>query len=658
MSESHLYQAVNERFHALSKHELFVVDLGDVDLFQVYLSAFPEGTNPIFRVRTEHDCSTCRQFIKHLGAAVAIINGKIQTLWAGLDHLPYPYGLVAKALHNAVIGRPIKTVFRTKESKYGTFLNYDAKTDRKFDHFCGVVNLRHLCLGPGSARSEIESTVAVFKRGLEELTTEALTTVADLIASNALYRGEEHKAAVEEFRSVHALYHTQIAKDIFVWENYTNRAARFRNTVIGSLVVDLSAGMELEDAVKSFEAKVAPTNYKRPSALITKRMIEDAVKTLNNLGLEPALARRYAKLSDISVNNVLWVDNSVRGHMRGGLTDLLMSEVKPQTTNLENVEEISIDDFLVKVLPQVSNIDLLVENRHLGNFVSLTAPQGEAPRLFKWDNGFAWSYDGEVADSIKARVKKAGGNVDAELRVSLGWYNYDDLDIHVLTPAARHVYYRDKSGILDVDMNAQVGQTREAVENLAWPRGTLQNGLYKIWVNQFCKREPIDVGFALEVEYRGQLRHFHYPKGLAHREDVNCLTIKVEKGEVVSVTPAQGLVAKSPSIEKWGVNTETLASVDTVLLSPNHWDGQGVGNRHTFFILKNCKNPDGTRGIYNEFLRGDLDKHRKVFEILGAKTKCLPSDEQLSGVGFSSTRGDTVNVVVKGTINRAFKIRF
>jgi hypothetical protein len=127
----------------------------------------------------------------------------------------------------------------------------------------------------------------------------------------------------------------------------------------------------------------------------------------------------------------------------------------------------------------------------------------------------------------------------------------------------------------------------------------------------------------------------------------------------VEIGARPGLTNQAASIDKWGIKTETLVQVDTLLLSPNHWDGQGVGNRHWFFILKDCKNPDAVRGIYNEFLRSDLDQHRKVFEVLGSKTKCPASDGQLSGVGFSSGRGDEITVVVKkGNSNRAYTIQF
>ena len=80
------------------------------------------------------------------------------------------------------------------------------------------------------------------------------------------------------------------------------------------------------------------------------------------------------------------------------------------------------------------------------------------------------------------------------------------------------------------------------------------------------------------------------------------------------------------------------------MLSPNHWDGRAVGNKHWFFLINNARNDAPARGLYNEFLRTDLDKHRKVFELVGAKTKVAPSDDQLSGLGFSSTKPAVVTV--------------
>jgi len=639
-------RAVHARYEELSKSELFVVDVADI--FASYLAAFPEGSNPIFRERTEHDCNCCKQFVRRLGCLVAIVDGVVQTMW-DVD-APEPYATVAAAVDAIVRQAPIRTVFRTKERQYGVEYNYDTATDRRWDHFHGRVSDRHYAAMPETKRGEREAIAQVLRRGLEEIKASDLETVLDLIDSNGLYRGGEQREALAGFRQLQAAYD---GTELFVWSNLDNRNARFRNTVIGTLLTDLSEHGDIERAVKAFETKVAPQNYKRPTALITQRMVDDAVKTLAELGLEEAVERRYAIISDVSVNDVLFVDNAVRGAMQGGVTGLLAGAVKSAPVNVKSAQDIDVSSFVDDVLPHASSVSVLVQNKHMGNFVSLTAPvHSDTGRLFKWGNDFAWSYDGEVADSIKARVKAAGGNVDAKLRVSLAWFNTDDLDIHARCPDGE-VYFGNKMGILDVDMNIQ-GDRRDAVENLSWTRPS--NGKYDIFVHNYTKRENIDVGFSIEFANSGKLEQYSRSAAVPSNARVPVMTFSVRDGVAVDVKLADGITGGTVSQDKWGVKTETLAPVDTVMFSPNHWEGAGeVGNRHLFFMLKDARNPDATRGIYNEYLRGDLERHRKVFEVLGSKTKCQPSDKQLSGVGFTQGRGDEVVVVVD---KRAYNVKF
>ena len=57
---------------------------------------------------------------------------------------------------------------------------------------------------------------------------------------------------------------------------------------------------------------------------------------------------------------------------------------------------------------------MLLETKHASNLVSLIAPvDPTSGRLLKWDNNFSWTYNGDMADSIKERVKAAGGAVEA-----------------------------------------------------------------------------------------------------------------------------------------------------------------------------------------------------------------------------------------------------
>ena len=60
----------------------------------------------------------------------------------------------------------------------------------------------------------------------------------------------------------------------------------------------------------------------------------------------------------------------------------------------------------------------------------------------------------------------------------------------------------------------------------------------------------------------------------------------------------------------------------------------------------------------SQFLTPELNKHRKVLELVGSKLKTAKAAEQLSGLGFSSTVRDSVVVRVKGAFNRVIRVAF
>lgn len=647
---------VEKQFSAMSQHELFRVNVPGDDIWEAYLAAFPEGTNPIYRVRTEHDGSYDRSTVRKIGNVVRItLDGELMSIWD--EQYDYPYNEVAAVLAEKVKAATIDGLFRTKEAKLGYVQTAEALPDGKlhvWNHFHANIATRHHSTDVGEVLGEAHTTVAVFKRGLDEITSAALGGITDLIDQNGLYRGEEFKPQVRAFAEFHRRYQgkSEREQNVLLWSNVNSPVARFRNTVIGTLAVDLSEGVDADRAVASFESKVAPTNYKRPTAVITQGMVTEAMKTIQGLDLEPALSRRYAKLSDVSVNNVLWVSNASQSRMKDGVLGILEGAVTRKADS-STAEAISAADFIGTVLPKVRSLEMHVQNRHQKNLVSLTT--GDGTPLFKWGNQFAWSYNGDITDAIKERVKAAGGNVQADLRVSLAWYNYDDLDLHAESPYG-HIYYGNKLGVLDVDMNAGSGTTRSPVENLAFLRP--KDGRYSISVHQFTRRETSNVGFTLEVECNGRVEQLSYDRAVTGTIEAVVLIMKggsIEKMEVRDKSIRhQGL-----SQVAWGVQTESFVPVSTVMLSPNHWDGREIGNKHWFFLLDGCANPEPTRGIYNEFLRSDLEQHRKVFEVLGSKTKCQPAGDQLSGVGFSSTIRESVNVRAIGqTINKLYKINF
>jgi uncharacterized protein YfaP (DUF2135 family) len=662
-------KAVRKRFDELAIEPLFVV-AADRDLtWERYLLAFPPGSNPIFRKRTEHDCSCCRSFIRNVGNVVAIQNGALSTIW-DLNGLPDAYQAVADAMAAYIRSLPVRDIFLTKFPLHGNATTHEMIDGHShaWSHFSAAPPARFIMTEKiDERRGETRTTHAVLMRGFTELTPEAIAIVADLIVSNSIYRGQEYAHAVLGFQQLQArfLAAPEGVRDLLAWTMIGDSVARFRNTAIGTLVQDLSAGESLEAAVGKYEAKVAPENFKRSSSLITKGMIESAMKTIQELGLEPALERRHARLSDVSVNSVLFVDNAVRARMKGGIEDVLMQEVRPAKVDLSKAQEIGIEEFIRDVLPKSRSISLHLDNGLAPNFASLTAPvHADSGSLFKWPNDFAWSYEGNLADStIRDRVKAAGGTVEGvEMRVSLAWHNTDDLDLHIREPSGNHIYFADRGdknrgGYLDVDMNVS-SCVRNAVENVRWLK-SLRNGVYRVSVHNYRRRESIDVGFTVEIESHLGIHTLRYEPSVRDKEEVPVAVIGVEDGRVKSIAASERIVVGHASRELWGLKTQELARVNAIVLSPNYWTEPGRGNKHWFFILEGCKNPLPTRGVYNEFLHPRLEAHRKVFEVLGDKTKCPVADEQLSGVGFSSTKAGKVSVIAMGPkMQKAYNIVF
>lgn len=677
MDFQHFKLPVAKQFEKLSTHELLRVDIDKDALWSTYLESFPAGTNPIFRERREYDCSCCRQFIRAVGDVVAVVDDQIVSVWDIVSAEP-AFQMVANALSALVKDRAISNFFLHTEKSAGTDKNFEQTTERvlTWQHFYVNIPTKFVCRGVemGPRLSESRALHDVLFRSLEELTDDAVDTVLELISQNSLYRGEEHKFAVESFRALKGAYRrlterqaSELERHAFVWSRLKGlpvSVTKIRNTSIGTLLTDLSEGLEMEQAVRKFETVMAPANYKRPTALVTKRMVDDAKKTLEGLGLISALERRYARLEDISVNDILFADRSARRAIEGDVFDSLATKSSTQARNFDRVEEVPVETFLREIVPRAESIEILLENRHAGNLVSLIAPvDPTANPLFKWDNRFSWSYTGDMADSIKERVKQAGGSVTGDLLCRLAWSNFDDLDLHMKEPSGWEIYFGSRGqwspscGTLDVDMNAGGGRTRTPVENIFYPqRARMHEGVYTLFVHQFCTRETVDVGFQVEFDYLGTVHRYAYDKPVKHNERVPVVSFKYSHAggvEVVSSLPHSRL-----SRDLWGLKTEEFQRVNVLMLSPNFWSDRAVGAKHYFFMLDRCQNDGQARGFFNEFLREQLTPHRKVIEMVGAKMKTAESADQLSGLGFSSTQRNDVLARVQGAFTRTVKIVF
>lgn len=663
---------------------LFEIEVDKDEFWNLYLDSFPAGTNEIYRERREFDCSCCRHFIKSIGNAVVIKNNQIRTMW-DFRTGDTTYQPVIDALNAYLLSKAVTDVYVTTDHHVGTNKNFEELTDggvQVWEHFYLDIPKRFVHTGRssiGEFKGSLRGRRNVFKRSLDEITEDSVMTVLELIASNTLYRGAEWKTVLEKFLEYKRQYDhlSPEEKANYAWEQSFDAGdvvGKIRNHSIGTLLVDISEDVELDTAVRKYEAIVAPANYKRPQAIFTKKMLEDAKKTIEELGYMDSLQRRFATLDDISVNNILYANRNVATRISGAadVFDEMLGDAKQSAKKFSKVEEIPVEKFISDVLPTAQDVEVYLENKHEGNMVSLIAPKNpDAKTMFKWNNGFSWAYTGNMTDSsMKERVKAAGGKIDGDLRFTIQWndmkqYDNNDLDAHCVEPSGEHIFfgssarkpgYSRTGGQLDVDIIHPV-RNEPAVENITWAnRSRMQPGTYKFFVHGYSNRGGTD-GFRAEIEFDGTIYSFDYNKEVRTNQSVTVAEVTLNKDGSFSIKEL--LPSATSSKQIWGLTTNQFVPVSVVMNSPNYWDEQtGIGNKHYFFMLKDCVNPDTPHGFYNEFLKNDLDKHKRVFEALGGKMAVESVDDQLSGLGFSSTMRNELIVKVKGASERVMKIKF
>jgi hypothetical protein len=586
------------------------------------------------------------------------------------------YQTVINVLKEYIYSKPISNVYITKDKKVGVNKNLERGKNGQvieWHHFYLELPDKFITQSRDTVntiKGEYQSIKDVFKRSLEELSVESTETVLELIYSNTLYKGEEWKVPLEKFLTYQKEYNdsSEFVKDNYVWHKSVEAGGaigKIRNHSIGVLLTDITGGMDLDKAVKRYENIVAPSNYKRPKAIFTKKMLEDAKNTVQELGYMESLKRRFATLDDIRINNILFSNKDAAKRISGDVFAEMEGDIVIDSKKFSRVEEVPVEVFIEEVLPRAKEIEIFLENKQVNNMVSVIAPVNkDAPSMFKWNNGFSWAYSGNITDSsMKENVKMAGGNVEGVLRFSIQWndkgvHDRNDLDAHCIEPSQEHISFSHMHsrtrGVLDVDItNPKNGVP--AVENITWPiMLKMDKGIYKFFVHQYANRGGKD-GFKAEIEFNNQIYSFEYNNELRQGENVQVAEVTLgENGFSIKELIPSTMATK----EAWGLKTQQFVPVSVVMYSPNYWDEQeGIGHRHIFFMLKDCVNDEKPNGFYNEFLKQDLVKHKRVFEALGSKMRVTDVEDQLSGIGFSSTKRDELVVKIKGQTERIMKIK-
>lgn len=274
--------------------QLYIVNVDKDEMWNLYLDSFGSGTNILFRKRREYDCSCCRHFVKSIGAAVTIKDGTIHTIWE-FDAGSEEFQKVCDALDAFIKGNAISDIFVSKFKRVGTDHDFEEINGRSHEWTHMFLDLPGKWVNRSgksneSICAEYRDTKNVFKHSLDEISMEAVDTVLELINSNTLYKGEEWKIQLIEFKKYKRIYEKlpDSQKDLFAWEKSAEVGpviGRIRNHSIGTLLVNISKGMDLDQAVRKYEVIVAPANYKRVKANFYEKDVRRCKEDNRGIGI-------------------------------------------------------------------------------------------------------------------------------------------------------------------------------------------------------------------------------------------------------------------------------------------------------------------------------------------------------------------------------------
>lgn len=703
--------------------KLFRSNISGQEVWNAYLKGFKKAEDPVFRdpSSTSHNCNICGNFVRRYGNILALDEDlNIMSIFdvEAKGEYTNTISTLSKTLRASKIvnvafetfaelnSLPYESCSKSMDKfKLGTEKNFKKYTPEEAGMYGGIIpheiyTFQHMMLTLPSqyvdkTGSSIESIMAdyrsdkeVFKRAMDEIPSDTLELVIDLINQGSLLNGDSHVKKVEAMLELKKEYGdiTTNKKDNWAWVKSSKFGlAKFRNELIGVLCTELAEGKEINEACKSWNKRVDPANYMKAVAPITETQKKNAQQFVEDNGYAASFDRRLATLDDIKVTEIKHINNETKATKAVSMFD----NVKPiksqhKRNEFDKVEEVSIEKFMKDILPGCSAIELYLENRLENNLVTMTTAKDlECKNPFKWNNPYSWTYKGNLAgkSELTQMVEARGGSISGVFRFSHSWNelerNESLMDLHVFMPGCRLPVFTGKAGgpnvrgrrvgwnqrtdgqsggRQDVDNIHEAKQGEIPVENITFPTvDRMPEGVYTCMIHNYNFRKTGGKGRA-EVAIGNDVYQYIYP-ATKMREFVTIAEVTLKGGmfTIEHKLPVASEITK----EMYGLESNNFHKVNLMCLSPNYWDGNEVGNKHYLFMLDSCKIDTPIRSFHNENLNTELLEHRKVLDILGAFNMVSePADKQLSGIGFNATVKDEVILKLSGNFKRVIKVKF
>lgn len=654
-------QSIKDNFNTIvgSGVSLFTTNVQE-DLFEVFLNNIDEDA------RGHYTCRECAKFVNRFGGLVTIKDkGKVvPVMWDDKNVPPY-FANAVKELKKVVAKATITGVFLSSENKLG-----QPKTGKW--HHMNVELPRDMIFKDvlKTADQKMAQRLEDFKdlsRSLDDYTVEVTNTALELLTSDALYRMDKVLGVAQWFKKVQeeiASIKVAKTKKNIIWKAVATAPVKFpqvRSSMIGTLLDDIKEGLDFASISSRFKSKMS--TYMIAQAAPSDGNVQQAEKLVKQLGIENSLIREYAKFDDIP--EFIWKNKKHEAKATqkesGGIFGNIVTKQKEQAqTSAQMSIPTSVmtwKKFEETILGTAEKIEICVDNHNTNRLMALVnAYDKESPNILQWDNAFSWYYHGGIDGEMKKRIENAGGRYsNNEIRCSLIWDGYTDLDLHCITPDGNHIYWQNKrdfrGGNLDIDANGIDGKTMTPVENMRWSQNAPE-GSYRFYVKNFSQHGRGETPFKVELEINGKI----YTKtgSLSDKESIDVFQFNYAKGQHPNIQ-SEGV----SSSQDWNIPLNTFAEVNGIVNSPNMWGDKKVTNagHHIFFLVDGCKDlSEGKgRGFFVESLKPEFHEIRKTLQSYTATTP-IYGVENASACGVGHSKDSEWNVLVRVKTNNTTRI--
>lgn len=352
-------------------------------LFNLFLERLPD------EARQHYNCNACRSFVTHYGGLVTITpSGNIQSaMWS--RGVPKFFAEAVEAMRVLVINAKVTGVFIPSQEVLGIpvtgvwhHMHVEVPKDRVHN---SKLTYAHQVV------AEKKEDFRILNEYLADYPLSIVLPAVKLLKTDSLYRSEKCLGVAEWLQQLQSAILAKSSKQRrnLVWLAVATAPPGFchiKESMIGTLLDDLKAGLDFNDISRRFAEKMHPLKYQRPQAAPTSGNVARAEEIVKKLGIEKSLERRFARLDEIQT---LWIPKQVKQQYKEGhsvFSHLVTKDKAPEPQDIKiPIVTMTWDKFLRTVLPEAETIEFYAISRRDNYSAILTAAHEDAPPIIQWD---------------------------------------------------------------------------------------------------------------------------------------------------------------------------------------------------------------------------------------------------------------------------------